>query len=252
MKRKSNILKLVFALLIVYHAGSGFSQAWGGAEKNKFGDLWSVDLSTGLTSYFGDLSLYDTEPYNKFSYESGLGLGLQITKYFGQSFGLSGQLLFGKIKGHKDEFSFKTKLFEYSLQGRVDFVNLLSEKKNHRFHFNGFVGIGHFLFDARMWEYEGEGDGESKEISEVPELVAYVGGGVDYQVAKNLAVMAELALRRSQNDKLDNYSKGNDYDYYTYLSVGIKYYIRTFIKKPPKNKATVVYSQSHLKPLKRR
>jgi opacity protein-like surface antigen len=252
MKRKLNIVKLVLTLLIVYNTGNGFSQAWGGAEKNKFGDLWSVDLSTGLTSYFGDLSLYDAEPFNKLSHESGLGLGLQITKYIGRSFGLSGQLLFGKIKGHKDELSFKTKLFEYSLQGRVDFVNLLSREKNHSFHLNGFVGIGHFLFDARMWEYEGEGGDESKEASKVPELVVYAGGGLDYQVAKNLAVMAELALRRSQNDKLDNYSKGNDYDYYTYLSVGIKYYISTFIKKPPKNKATVVYNQSRLKPLSRR
>ena len=247
MKRKFNIVALVLTLLLLYEPVNSFSQNWGGAEKNKFGDLWSVGLSTGLTSYFGDLSVYDTDPLNKFSHESGMGFGLQVTKYIGRSFGLSGQLLFGKIKGHKDQFSFRTKLFEYSLQGRVDFMNLFSEKKNHRFHLNGFVGIGHFLFDARMWEYEGD---ESQEVTDVPEFVVYAGGGMDYQVAKNLSVTTDLALRRSQNDKLDNYAKGNDYDYYTYLSVGITYYIRTFIRKPPKNKATIVYNQSRMKALK--
>jgi hypothetical protein len=251
MKRKINIVKLVLTLLMVYHAGNSFSQNWGGAERNRFGDLWSVNLSTGLTSYFGDLSVYDTDPVNKFSKESGLGFGVQVTKYFGSSFGLSGKLLFGKIKGHKGEFSFKTKLFEYSMQARVDFVNLLHRNKEHKFHFDGFVGVGHFLFDARLWEYEGEEGDVSEEVTDVPELVAYVGGGINYQFARDFALTTDLALRRSQNDKLDNYTKGHDYDYYTYLSVGITYYISTFIKKPPRNKATVVYHQSRLKPLKR-
>ena len=251
MKRKFNIVALVLILLLVYHAGNSFSQNWGGAEKNKFGDLWSVDLSTGLTSYYGDLSLYDKDPVNKLSRESGLGLGIQVSKYFGSAFDLSGQLLFGKIKGHKDELSFRTKLFEYSLQARVDFVNLFSEKKNHRFHITGFAGIGHFLFDARIWQYEGDGDDVSEEETKVPELVAFAGGGLCYMLSDNIAVTTDIALRRSQNDKLDNYAKGSDYDYYSYLSVGITYYIRTFIRKPPKNKATVVYNKPYMKPLKR-
>lgn len=250
MRRKFNIVALVLTLLLLYEPVDSFTQSWGGAEKNRFGDLWSVNINTGLTSYYGDLSIYDKDPVNKLSRESGLGLGIQVSKYFGSAFDLSGQLLFGKIKGHKDELSFRTKLFEYSLQARVDFVNLFSEKKNHRFHFNGYVGVGHFLFDSNMWEYEGDGDNPSEEVTSVPELVAYLGGGFYYMLSDNIAITTDLALRRSKNDKLDNYTKGNDYDYYTYLSVGITYYIRTFIKKPPKNKATVVYSSSRLSPLK--
>jgi len=251
MKRKFNIVALVLTLLLLYEPVDSLSQSWGGAEKNRFGDLWSVNINSGLTSYYGDLSLYDTNPVDKLSKESGLGMGLQVSKYFGSAFDLSGQLLFGKIKGHKDELSFRTKLFEYSLQARVDFVNLLSEKKNHRFHITGFAGVGHFLFDARMWEYEAGDDNVSEEVSNVPEFVAFAGGGLYYMLSDNIAVTTDLALRRSQNDKLDNYTKGNDFDYYTYLSVGITYYIRTFIKKPPKNKATIVYNHSRMKPLKR-
>ena len=251
MNRKFHIVTLIFTLLILYEPGECFSQNWGGAKQTGFGDLWSVNLSTGLTSYYGDLSIYDANPISKLSKESGMGMGLQVTKYFGSAFDISGQLLFGKIKGHKEELSFKTKLFEYSLQTRVDLVNLFSEKKNHRFHINGFVGIGQFLFDARMWEYEGEDGSESKESTSVPEFVAYVGGGLNYMLTDNIAITTDLALRRSQNDKVDNYSKGDDFDYYTYLSVGVTFYISTFIKKPPRNKATVVYRETYLKPLKR-
>ena len=44
-------------------------------------------------------------------------------------------------------------------------------------------------------------------------------------------------MRQCRNDRLDDYVKNDDFDYYSYLSIGISYYINTFKKAPLKNKA---------------
>lgn len=250
MKIELYIKTLAISAVIFFLGIDGFSQKWGGDKRMKIRDNWSVNFNVGQTSYFGDLSLYDKDPIGKFSKESGLGFGMQITKHLSSSFGLSGQLLFGNIKGNKQELSFKTKLMEYSLQGRVNLVNLLSYTKDHKFNLIAFAGFGQFLFDARLWEYDGDGGGGYDEIANVPEFVIYAGGGICYKISENIGATGNMAVRQSQNDKLENYQKSHDYDYYTYISVGITYFVKTLGKKHNWRKATVAQRNSRRKPLR--
>lgn len=246
-----NYIKILFVSVVVLLLGiDGFSQKWGGNDKVKFGDNWSINLNLGQTSYFGDLSLYDKDPIGKFSKESGLGFGLQITKHFNSIFGLSGQLLFGKIKGHKQDISFRTKLMEYSLQGRVNLVNLFSDSKDHKFNLIGFAGFGQFLFDARIWEHDGDGGDKYNELTNVPEFVIYSGVGICYKVSENIGVTTNLAVRQSQNDKLENFQGGHNYDYYSYFSVGITYFVKTMRKNPDRRKPTIAHRNYRKKPLR--
>ncbi len=250
MKRKFIIKILTITAVLLFLGIDGFSQKWGGNKRMGFRDNWSVNLNVGQTSYFGDLSLYDDDPIGKFSKESGLGFGMQITKHINSIFGLSGQLLFGNIKGHKEELSFKTKLMEYSLQGRVNLVNLMSDTKDHKFNLIAFAGFGQFLFDARLWEYDGDYGDDYDEIANVPEFVIYAGAGICYNVSGNIGATANMAVRQSQNDKLENYQKGNDYDYFTYISVGITYFVKTLGKKSNWRKATIAKRNYRKKPLR--
>ena len=85
--------------------------------------------------------------------------------------------------------------------------------------------------------------------SRVPEFVYFFGGGFYYNLSDNFGVTADLSIRRCQNDKLDVEDKNGDFDYYSYLGVGIIYYLQGFKKAPVKNKARIAHNNKRLKPL---
>jgi len=250
MKSEINIKILTIAAILLFLGLDGFSQNWGGNKSISFRDMWSVNLNVGQTSYFGDLSVHDEDPVGKILNESGFGFGMQITKHLNSVFGLSGQLLFGNIKGQKQTLSFKTKLMEYSFQGRMNLVNLMSDTKDHKINLIVFAGFGQFLFNARLWEHDGDGGDDYDEIANVPEFVIYVGSGICYKISENIGATANMAVRQSQNDKLENYQKGDDYDYYTYISVGITYFVKTLGKKTNWRKATIAKRNYRRKPIR--
>jgi len=218
------------------------SQNWEGMRKTGFWERWAITANLGYTSYYGDLSLYDEEIAGKITHESGPAYGATVSKYLNNIIGLSGQVLVGNLKGSKQDISFKTNLIEYNLQFRVNFVNLINNKKNHKIGILGFAGVGQFLFTTTV-DKDVEGKISSNSYSSgVPELVIFAGGGVHYILGSNYSLSAGLSLRQSQNDKLDGIKKNKDYDYYTYLNVGLTYYIPTLVKGPLRNKARIACS----------
>ena len=236
----SNFLYLLLLFIIPY---SSFSQEWGGEKPKNFWDHWSVNVNAGMTSYFGDLSYYDTDIVGKLSNESGFAGGFLITKHFSKMFGLSGQLLFGNLKGGDNHHSsFNTKIVEYNLQLRLDFIKLIMPYQNPKFGFEGFAGIGQMWFQSEQFKFmEGIPIAESHS-SQVPELVYFAGAGMHYHIVEGIAITASVSLRQLQNDKLDMLVKNDNNDYYSYLSVGITYYIESKRFRPLKNKARVAHS----------
>jgi hypothetical protein len=238
------ILNLAIAFFLF---SSCFSQNWGGTESNGLWTNWSVNINAGMTSYFGDISLYDLNIGDKLLKESGPAFGLILTKnIFIEAIGISGQLISGNLEGRKDNLSFKTKLIEYNLHLRIDFVDLCMPDRNHNLGISGYVGAGQFLFttikkvndDGLLKNY--------KRSTGVPEFVCFFGAGIYYKVNEKLGIVADLALRQCHNDRLDDYVKNNDYDYYSYLSIGVSYYIKSFKTAPLKNKARLANSSSRL------
>jgi hypothetical protein len=230
---------LLLALVI---SQSSLAQNWEGMRKTGFWERWAINVNGGYTSYYGELSLYDTEFSGKIMHESGPAYGAIISKYLNNIVGVSGQILVGKLKGNKGDMSFKTELLEYNLQLRINFVNLFNNSKNHKIGVLGFAGIGQFLFTTTI-DKNVEGQITSTtSAARVPEFVIFAGGGVHYILGDNYSISAGLSLRQSQNDKLDGIKKNNDTDYYTYLNFGLTYYIPTFIKGPLRNKARIACS----------
>ncbi len=242
IKKKKNIAHYFFILILFFPIFS-FSQEWGGEKPINFWDHWSVNVNAGLTSYFGDLSYYDSDIIGKFNFESNPAFGLLVTKHFDKKFGVSGQLIFGQLKGGNNKnISFVTNLFEYNIQARIDIIRIILPNRNPKFGMEGFVGIGHTWFNSEKL-IVGEGSSDIATVkTSVPEFVYFGGVGMHYHIHENFAITTSMSLRQIQNDKLDQLVKNNDFDFYSYLSVGLTYYISGINNPPLKNKARLAHS----------
>lgn len=230
---KSNTLKeAIFCIAIgVSISYTANSQKWGGSVPVMELTSWSVNINGGMTSYFGDLSMNDLEFGTKMKYETGPAMSIILTRnIYRDAVGLSGQVLAKKIEGRKDDISFSADLIEYNLQARIDFIRLFMPGKYNAFGVVGYAGGGQFLFSTEKVETNDGALKTSKQDTEVPEFVLFFGGGIYYRLNSNFGITADLSLHQCQNDRLDDYVKNDNYDYFTYLSMGLSYYINTISK----------------------
>ena len=250
MKGVRNTILIVIILLSF--VSTGFSQAWGGDQSIRFSDLWSVNANGGVTSYFGDLSIYDTDIPLKLSRESGPAFGLLISKSVSNTFSFSGQIIIGNFKARKQNISFETRFLEYNAKLNLDFVNMFSPQTPHNYGITGYIGVGNYLFNSTKKEYFEEKVETITTKARVPEFVFIVGGGFFYKFVDDFSFTFDIGLRQSQNDKLDSYHHGTDFDYYSYTSIGLTYHIPTRARKPVREKTKMAYSGIvRLKPRKK-
>ena len=247
MKFKLQILFILFFILPLF----SYSQQWkkDRAQIERW-NVWAIDANAGFISFYGDLSSYDGHYLKKLHYESGPGMGIMVTKHFDDIFAISGQIITGKLKGSSGNTSFKSEIFEYNLHLRLNLYNLFVPYNNSKFGLQFFGGLGNFIFSTtQAITTEGKVEYINNE-SRVPEFVYSIGAGLFIQPVSNFAVTTELSIRRCNNDKLDGLVKNSNYDYYSYLSIGITYYIDRFKQVPMRNKARIAHSDKRLKPLK--
>jgi hypothetical protein len=212
------------------------AQSWGGYKKEqRFWNNWSMNANLGLTSFFGDLSIYDTDIINKFSKESGPAFGAIFTKQLNPKFGLSGQILFGNLKGaNHSNMSFRSSFVEYNIHGRLDILNVLWPENLSKLGMVAYGGLGQFLFSAtRTSIVEGVIE-TSVSNTGVPEFVYFFGSGMFYKFNEKYAATFDLSLRQAQNDRLDNYVRNDNYDYYTHVSFGFTYHFESLKSNKPR------------------
>ncbi len=230
---KKSIKLLVFAVLLtgIVLPECLTAQSWGGRRKPGFWDNWSINANAGLTSFFGDVSIYDTEIIDKFTKESGPAFSAILSKHFNEKFAVSGQLLYGGLKAENTTGrSFESSFMEYNFQARVNLVNVLWPYNLSKLGFNAYGGLGQFMFNTTAYQ-DMDGNTETVETStSVPEFVYFVGMGLSYKFNHKLGATVDMALRQAQNDKIDALTKNDNYDYYTHISIGLTYYIETFKK----------------------
>lgn len=247
MKNKLQILLLLCFLLPLFI----YPQQWKkDRAQNDQWNVWAINANAGVTSFYGDLSSHDGNYIEKLHYESGPAMGVTVTKHFDKIFALSGQIIAARLKGSLGSTSFKSEVFEYNLHLRLNIYNLFVPYNKSKFGLNVFGGLGNFVFNTTQTiTTEGQVEMITNQ-SRVPELVYFVGGGLFIQPATSFAINAELSIRRFNNDMLDGFKKNNDDDYYSYLNIGITYYLGRFKQKPIRNKARIAHSDKRLKPLK--
>ncbi len=230
MKKKVRIFIILSIVFVTLISSNSFSQQWSGTKKNRLLKDWSINVNTGFTSYFGDLSYYDSSPIKKLQNESGPGLGIILNKFITPAIGIAGQYLHGHLKGGNSNQEFKTDFLEYNLQVRIDFVELLVPGHAENFNVVGYAGIGQCKFATTTSSYNEGKPIVDKQQTGIPEFILVFGSGVSYKIAPNLFMTADISLRASQNDKLDNYSRGSNNDFYSYQSIGITYTIKSLTR----------------------
>jgi hypothetical protein len=241
-------INIKWVILVVIFTGMmesqrSYAQQWGGEKEHGLLTDWSVSISNGLISYFGDLSIYDLKIIPKLSKESGNAYSIMLEKNFwGNSVCLSGQIMKGNLKGMNKNISFRTSLLEYNLQLRADIIGLVMPGKSCHFGIIAYCGAGQLLYTVEKAVLPEGSDGIKVYRPDKPEFVFLAGSDLNYKINRNLGVFAGLALRRCNTDRLDDYRCNGDFDYYTYLDFGISYYISTLKRGVIKNKAQLANS----------
>ncbi|MBN2175790.1 MAG: hypothetical protein JW731_16795 [Bacteroidales bacterium] len=231
MKRELKILVLSVIIFGMVMPELSSAQGWGGRRKPGFWDDWSFNVNMGLSSFFGDLSIYDTEVMEKLTQESGPAFGGILTKNISRKIGVSGQLLYGNLKGENmSGQSFESSFVEYNFHVRVNFINLFSPDNISKLGIDGYAGIGQFLFKTTKWDLSDTNAESNVHSTGIPEFVYFFGLGMSYKITDKFGATVDMAMRQAQNDKLDDFNKNENNDYYSYLSVGVTYYIESFKK----------------------
>jgi hypothetical protein len=185
---------------------------------------WSINLNAGQTSFFGEVSLYDDELSEKLSHEGSWSCGFILSRQMTPVFGLSGQYIFGKLRGANTRSHFEAQIKEYSLNTTINLVNLLIPDNDARFFLYAKIGIGQFEFKSKLVFDDPEKSDKYVE-SESPEFLYLIGGGAFYKLNRSFEINVEGTARLVNNDKLDGTTNKSDNDYYSYISLGITYKI---------------------------
>jgi hypothetical protein len=162
---------------------------------------------------------------------------------------VSGQLLAGKLNGNNYNTSFNADLIEYNLNVKLNLFNLFYPENKGKFGINAKAGVGQFLFTSTKTVYSEGGNEIFNHDARVPEFVYFIGAGGFFKTTDKFGVSLDISLRQCQNDQLDVLVKSNDFDYYTYLSFGITYYVDRIKKGPIKNRARIAHNNFKLKHL---
>jgi hypothetical protein len=253
MKQRIKIFTQIAMILLIYVSQSVYAQINRNGTlryQDENWKLWTIEANTGILSFYGDLSSYDDNYLDKIKYERGPGLGLYLTKHFNSLLAISGQLLIGQLNGSNHNSSFTSDLFEYDLNVKINILNLFYPDNKGNFGILAEAGIGQFWFSSIKSYYAEGSNFITKHNSRVPEFIYFIGAGTFLRANSNVGISMDISLRQFQNDWLDVTVKNNDYDYYTYLSLGIVYYLDNPLQKEPiKNRARIAHNNAKLKHL---
>ncbi len=230
--KEIRITLLLVLILCILVPQSLDAQSWGGKRKAGFLDNWAINANVGLSSFFGDLSKFDTEISKKLTQESGPAYGIIATKYFlNDKIGVSGQLLFGNLKGeNNNKISFESSFSEYNLHARFNLINIFSPYNMSKIGLEVFGGLGQFKFKTTQWDRSQEELKVNIHDTGTPEFVYFFGLGMFYKVSEKVRITADFSMRQAQNDKLDDLAKDDNNDYYSFVGIGVTYYIYSFKK----------------------
>ncbi|RLD59927.1 MAG: hypothetical protein DRJ05_05625 [Bacteroidetes bacterium] len=223
-----NEIKAVFLTIMVLFLFESYSYAQYERPSYSWSNMlkhWSVGLSIGQSSFYGDVSLYDNELSDKLSTEGSWSYGFKVARQLTPVIGIQGQLLFGELKGKNSISSFEANINQLSVNATLNFVNLLLPGNDSKFFLLVKMGFGQYIFDSRL-RFNDPNKPDIEVNTGTPEFLFVMGPAVYYKISNSFNINADMDVQWANNDKLDGTTNNNkDDDYYTYLSVGITYKI---------------------------
>jgi len=206
------------------------------AQSYRFNENWLIGANGGATSFFGDLSVYDSKPIDKLSEESDLAYSIFIGKQVSPVFAIKLGYLSGNLKGRNEAFQmyFNNSFHEIYLTTDISFFRILFPYNNSPIDFYATGGIGSLeshavkrqIIDNAIVEEQELNFFNTESISN--STVIKAGIGFNYKMGDKWNAGTEVVVMLSGNDLLDA-QMGNTgiNDYYSYISVGLSYLINS-------------------------
>ncbi|MFC1732218.1 hypothetical protein ACFL6I_18070 [candidate division KSB1 bacterium] len=201
--------------------------------KYGFQEQWYINVNTGFTSFFGDISTYDSKISKKLKHESALAVGGIIGKEITTVIGARYQFLYGSLFGVKGPNSFSSYFTQNSFQLTLNVHHFFfGPYKDFKWNFYGFGGIGLLQFRSigkntnlnTITALEGYNEWV---ISSTPSSAAVytLGGGIKILFSESFVLNLEGSVSPAGSDKIDTYNGKPEImgDTYTYVSIGFTY-----------------------------
>jgi len=218
-------------------------------KQGGFRDGWLVNVNIGVTSFFGDLSVFDFDFVKKLTEESDFGAGIIFAKEISPLITFNTQFLYGKLKGTKEASNcyFNSSIMEGSFNGQINISQIISHKKTYRkINVFGNLGIGLVSIKSKLFDLKTDslihsfGFGRKTIESIIP-----FGFRINFYINERFDLDLSFSNKRVDTDKLDSQSGNNNKDFFSYTSVGVTY-------KFPNYNNRVLKKRKNRKPFKRK
>ena len=234
------------------------------AQNSGFIKDFSVRISPGIVSFYGDLSATTFNPIARIRDNSKMGFSIAAIKEFNPIIGVQAQYTAGNLYSTNDleNLYFNGSLSEFSVTGKFTPLGFFPDLRN-RFNLQPYLTFGLGSLGYRNCKrfidtdnisppcYGYDVDGETLKSRENG-LVLPLGLGLSIPINKNLAIDIDQTYRFTNTDLLDGtMSSSNNNDWYSLASIGLRFTIepsqhtinrssrtsrtsRTTQQKPPK------------------
>ncbi len=208
------------------------------AQNSDFISGFSVRVSPGIMSFYGDLSATKFNPIDRIRDNSKMGFTIAAIKEFNPIIGIQAQYTAGNLYStHATENMYFTgSLSEFSVTGKFTPLGFFPDLKN-RFNLQPYLTFGLGSLGYRSCKkfidtdkisppcYGYDVDGETL-ISRENGLVLPFGLGLSIPINKNLAIDVDHTYRFTNTDLLDGtMSSSNNNDWYSLTSIGLRFTI---------------------------
>lgn len=224
--------KVFILILLMLFSISFYAQE----TKTTFAPYWYLKASFGASYGHTDLSRNFVLPDKDLDYLS-MGGDIGLGRQFSPVLGAITKFYRGFLDGQKPQFAmanFETDLYDFTINGTVNFSNLILGYKDRKISFHGLVGIGQTHFKSISWvlgtinsygykgspaAQKGKGINGRKIVLNVP-----MGLGVDYKINDRISANADVTLKWTDTDVLDaKATAGSANDFYNFFSAGVTY-----------------------------
>lgn len=227
------LLKKIILTVFIVVSFSFFSEAQMRYQlhKSRNETSWFVGLNLGMTSYYGNLAVFNRDPLLKFQKESKFAFGFVAGKSFNRFIGARAYFTYGGLKAENNDLQviYDAKLTSFGGQFIIQFATLIGRMDYvPDYALYGITGVGMLSTKPEILSIPTEDMPNSVPIdslnysSQVSSFDFNIGLGGSYEIFNQVDINAEISYHMSFSEELD-LCPGSGNDNFLHLSLGAIY-----------------------------
>lgn len=217
--------------MLVLFLVNGIAQINYQFDKSRNETSWYAGLNAGVTSYYGNIAMYNRDPLLKIKKESKFAYGIVAGKSFSRFVGARAYFTKGGLQAENGDLQihYDAKLTSYGGQLIVQFATLIGRLDYvPDYALYGIVGFGLVNTKPVISTIPTEKDPVSQPIdsmnyaTQISSSEFNLGLGGSYEIFNQVDANIEISYHMSFSEELD-LMPGSGKDHYLYLSIGAIY-----------------------------